>query len=186
MRRFVLLFLAALVLLAAACARTITPAEIERKGTKPYPKQGRAQLVQATSVALKTLGFDVTVSDPNAGKVKTAPKTIQVTAVGSRYSATAYSDSLAWVIDVTPDSSGGSVLRARPRAYRNGVPLDETNLTASYMDRAFRDLFREIEDNIPGYVATTPPAVIPATSASGTSSKTAPETEDAQSKFLPD
>jgi TonB family protein len=129
--------------------RTITPAEIEQRGTKPYPGKSPAQVMKASVVALKTLGFDVVVAD--AGKVKTAPKTIQVSAVGGAYSATAIEDALAWTLDVDA-ASDGSVIHAHPRSYRNGQPLDERNLGYNYMSHAFSDLFKEIDDNLPGGV----------------------------------
>ena len=79
-----------------ACMRTITPDEIAQRGTKPYPGKSPAQVMKASVVALKTLGFDVVAAD--GGKVKTAPKTIQVTAVGGAYSASSYEDALAWTL----------------------------------------------------------------------------------------
>jgi hypothetical protein len=132
-----------------ACMRTITPDEIEQRGTKPYPGKSPAQVMKASVVALKTLGFDVVVAD--GGKVKTAPKTIQVTAVGGAYSASSYEDALAWTLDVDA-ASDGSVIHAHPRSYRNGQPLDERNLSYNYMSHAFSDLFKEIDGNLPGGV----------------------------------
>jgi hypothetical protein len=135
----------------AACMRTITPDEIEQHGTKPYPGKSQAQVMKASVVALKTLGFEVVVADAASGKVKTAPKTIQVSAVGGAYSATAIEDALSWTLDVDA-ASNGSVIHAHPRSYRNGQPLDERNLGYNYMNRAFTDLFKEIDDNLPGGV----------------------------------
>jgi hypothetical protein len=133
----------------SACMRTITPAEIEQRGTKPYPGKGPAQVMKASVVALETLGFKVVVAE--GGKVKTAPKTIQVSAVGGAYSATAIEDALSWTLDIDA-ASDGTVIHAHPRSYRNGQPLDERNLGYNYMSHAFDDLFREIDDNLPGGV----------------------------------
>jgi hypothetical protein len=168
-RRGGLLFVLLSLALLAACMRSMPPAEVEQKGTKEYAGQGGSKVMQATSVALKTLGYDVTLTDAGRGRVKTAPKLIQVTAVGSSYSATAISDSLAWTIDVSA-SSNGSVVHARPQAFRNGLPLDLSNVNAAYLDRSFDALFHEIEDNLPGYVPPAPPASASTSSAAAASS----------------
>jgi ABC-type uncharacterized transport system auxiliary subunit len=151
--------LCAAALLAAptltACLPTITAAEITQLGTRAYPRQSPGQLLKASTVALKTLGFQIAVVDPGALRVKTAPKVQQVHAVGGAYSASTIADSLAWTIDVSVDH-GVAVVHAQPRAFRNGLPLDETNITATYMERAFDQLFREIEENLPGYVRAAP------------------------------
>lgn len=131
---------------ATGCMRTITPAEIQQLGTKPYPGQSRSSVARAAVAALKALGFEV-VADQTAPRIRTAPKLIQVIATGSAYSATTISDALAWSVEVTADGKG-CVLHAEPRAYRNSQPLDDTEMGYDYMDRAFKDLFREIDDNL--------------------------------------
>jgi hypothetical protein len=130
------------------CLRTITPAEIRQLGTKPFPGHGRIQVAKASVAALKVLGFQV-VADHTAPRIRTAPKLIQVYAAGTAYSVTTTSDALAWSIEVTQDAKG-SLVHAEPRAYRNGQPLDFDQVGYDYMDRAFTELYREIDDNLKG------------------------------------
>jgi hypothetical protein len=165
--------------LVGCTQRTVTPAELEKNGTRPYAGETPAQVMKATVVALKTLGYEVTLADESTGKVKTAPKVVQLHAYGNAYSATGVEDSLAWNIEIA-SAPDGSVIHARPKAYRNGVALDDTNMTASYMDRAFTDLFHEIEDNMPGY--KPPPPVASASAAPSASASSAPP-EKKQSFF---
>jgi hypothetical protein len=143
------------------CPRAITPAEIDRNGTKTYYGRDAGQVVHATVSALKTLGYEVVVADVAGGKVKTAPKLVQVTAVGNAYSATALQDSLAWSIEFVK-ASDGTVVRLHPRFFRNGQPIDESMINADPMNKAFADLFREIDDNLPAGGAK--PATTPSTS----------------------
>ncbi|GAC1361134.1 MAG: hypothetical protein NVSMB47_13570 [Polyangiales bacterium] len=141
--------------LLTGCPRTITPAEIEQHGTRPYPTKSRAQVVKASAAALQTLGFEVVVVDEQHGWVKTAPKVMQTHAVGNAYGATAIQDSLAWTLEI--DAAGsGALVHAHPRAYRNGQSLDERNMLAAYMERAFNDLFREIDSNLSGHYLAAP------------------------------
>jgi hypothetical protein len=133
----------------AGCARPLTAADIEEHGTKPFPGRSPAQVVRASTVALRTLGYEVVVADAASGRIKTAPKLMQVYAVGSRYSATTVANALAWTIDITP-ARGGAVVHAHPRAYANGALQDDGVMNAEYMEKAFADLFREIESNLPG------------------------------------
>lgn len=134
---------------SAGCApRTITPAEIERNGTKTYYGRDAGQVTRATVTALQTLGYEVVVADVAGGKVKTSPKVVAVHAIGNKYSATALQDSLAWTIDLVK-ASDGTVVSLHPRFFRNGQPVDESQISADPMNKAFADLFREIDDNLP-------------------------------------
>jgi hypothetical protein len=148
----VLVLVGALFVVAATttgCARPLTEADIEEHGTKSFPGRSPAQVVRASTIALKTLGYEVVVADAASGRIKTAPKLMQVYAVGSHYSATAVANSLAWTIDITA-GRGGAVAHAHPRAYANGALQDDSMMNAEYMEKAFADLFREIESNLPG------------------------------------
>lgn len=134
--------------LVVGCGRTITPAEIDQYGTRAYRGPTKAQTVKATSIALASLGYEVVVADGTSGVVKTSPKVVQTHAYGSQYSATSIQDSLAWSVQIT-STPNGSLVRAKPRAYRNGQPLDDNQMMASYMQKAFASLFAEIETNLP-------------------------------------
>ena len=132
----------------AGCPRTITPAEVEQYGTRAYKGPNKAQTVVATSLALRTLGYEVVLADADGGVIKTAPKVVQVHAVGSKYSSSSIEDALAWTVTITT-TPNGSLVRAEPRPYRNGQPLEKTQLIESTMHRAFDALFAEIESDLP-------------------------------------
>ena len=139
------------------CPRAITPAEIDHNGTKTFYGRDAGQVVRATVAALRTLGYDVTVADVGSGKVKTAPKLVVVHAVGNSYGATALRDELAWSIDFVR-ASDGTVVRLTPRFFRNGQPLDNSQISADPLNKAFADLFREIDSNLPGGAPLNAPA----------------------------
>ena len=141
------------------CPRAITPAEIDRNGTKTFYGRSPGQVANATIAALRTLGYEVTVADVSGGKLKTAPKLVVVHAVGNSYGATAYRDELAWSIELVK-ASDGTVVRLTPRFFRNGQPLDNSMVSADPLNKAFADLFREIDSNLPGGggAVTTPTA----------------------------
>lgn len=131
------------------CARSLTAADIQEHGTRRFAGHAQREVTGASIAALRTLGFDVAVADQNGGHVKSAPKLLQVYAVGGPYSATALRDELAWSIDVS-SAPDGVLVYARPRAFRNGQAMDDSEMNADYMERAFADLFREIESNLSG------------------------------------
>jgi hypothetical protein len=79
--------------------------------------------------------------------VNTTPKLLQVTVVGSRTAARTMGDALAWTLELDASGSDAVVVRAVPRAFRNGQQLPDSEMNGDYMERAFTDLFREIEDN---------------------------------------
>jgi hypothetical protein len=161
------------------CARTITPAEIDRNGTKTFHGREAGQVVRATVAALRTLGYEVVVADVAGGKVKTAPKLVTVHAVGNQYHATAMADSLAWSIDFVK-ATDGTVVRLHPRMYRNGQPIDETMINADPMNKAFADLFKEIDENLPGGASVDP--VTPTTTSTTSTTSTTKKAEAKASK----
>src|SRR5580704_13151834 len=110
-RRFGLRSLAlfALGLLAAALVgcRLITPAELEQFGTHQYEGRSRGQVMHATLAALRAQGYAIASVDEDAGRVKTSPKVVSVTAASTGYgTAAAMASELAWTIDVEGRSSG--------------------------------------------------------------------------------
>jgi hypothetical protein len=138
------LALAGSATLATGCMAA-TAAEIARMDTHAYPGRSPAQVQHAVEVALKTQGF--TIVDETGGRIKTAPKVLAFNASGSRYTATAVDASLGWVIDVTSTSDGARV-HAEMRPSQGGRALQPTDVTASYAEGLYGDLYREIDSNL--------------------------------------
>lgn len=132
----------------SGCGRTVTPAELAEQGTRSYPGQASKQVFRATNVALKTLGYNVVVADEASGRLKTAPKVVMVRAYGNSTSATAVESSLGWSLEVS-DAKDGASVHAEPHPFQNGQSLEATQMSATYVERAFNDLFKEIDSNLP-------------------------------------
>jgi hypothetical protein len=132
----------------------LTPAQLAQRGTRRYPNLTREQATKASAAALATLGFEVTVTDVSAGVVRTAPKVIQVSAVGGYGYASAIEDGLAWSVHV--DSAGkDAVVHCTPRAFRNGTEMHDPNVwVAEAIDDKFRDFWHELDGDLhePGEV----------------------------------
>jgi hypothetical protein len=146
LRRFVLVcsLLLTSPVWGSACARTLTPAEVEALGHHNYPKHAPAQVLDASVVALRTMGFEVVVAE--GGTVKTAPKPIMVTASGGGGVAYAASNDMAW--DLTFESAGdGTKVHAVPRMISAGTSYDGP-VQADYIEKAMADLFKEIQSNL--------------------------------------
>ena len=139
------------------------PAEMQQRGTRSFPGVTREKAVEASAVALESLGYKVTQRSADAGLVKTAPLEIFVEAhteteversvitdrvSGAQSTTTAQRDALAWTLRVTPSGDGVTIL-ATPRAYRNGDAIDDPNaFVAEIMDPKFAGLWREVGDSM--------------------------------------
>lgn len=99
--------------------------------------------MQSTVTALKILGYEVVTADP---RIRTSPKAVSTMAAGSAYSATTYTEAVAWDIDVQSDAQGASVL-AECRASLNGQPMEQVYL--KWAEPNFKQLFKEIDANMP-------------------------------------
>jgi hypothetical protein len=163
-----LLLLAAAPIALAACGRSVTAAELGQWDTRTYKGATAPQLQHATSVALRTMGF--TIVDESGGRIKTAPKVVVVSAAGSRYSAVAVDNSLAWAIEISPAREGATI-HASIRPSQGGVSLQPTAVNVNYVEAWYRDLYREIENNLNGASGTAPTATTTPTSASVVGSK---------------
>jgi hypothetical protein len=128
------------------CGRTITADQVKALGKRAYAGRSRDELVEASSIALKTLGYEVVVADKESGMVKTAPKPLVATASGNANTAVAVTNDLAWMIEVTAEGDGVAV-QATPRASSGGQSYDGP-YNADYMEKAIVDLFKEIESNL--------------------------------------
>jgi hypothetical protein len=144
---------------------TVTPADLERNGTKVYPEQDSKRVVKASALALRTLGYEVVLEDVASGRIKTAPKVVQVIAVGSSYTARAYANELAWSLEIN-GAGERTVIKAIPRASTNGQPIDMSSVNASYMEQLFATLWSEIDSNL-GRSGSSPSAHAPKTPPSG-------------------
>jgi hypothetical protein len=142
-----LVLAAALATLAPACVsyHPLTPAELSLRGTHRYPGVARERATDACAVALATLGYQVTLKEPESGVIKTAPKVIMVSATGGPGYANATEDGLAWSVDVEQAGSD-SVVHATPRGFRNGTEMHEENMwVAEAIDGKFDDLWHEVD-----------------------------------------
>jgi hypothetical protein len=141
---------AALAIAVVACVHftPLSDAQLVERGTHRYAGFDRAKLTEACAAALATLGFKVTVKDPDKGLVKTSPQTIMVSATGGPGYANTTDDGLAWAIAV--EASGADVVvHAAPRGFRNGSEVREDGMwVAEVMDAKFKDLWREVDDTI--------------------------------------
>ncbi len=123
--------------------KVATAADLKRLGTKAYPGHTREEVMQSTVTALKILGYEVVTADP---RIRTSPKAVSTMAAGSAYSATTYTEAVAWDIDVQSDAQGASVL-AECRASLNGQPMEQVYL--KWAEPNFKQLFKEIDANMP-------------------------------------
>jgi hypothetical protein len=135
------------------CMRPATAAELQDWGTRTYAGTTKAAAFKATWAAVRSLGYDVATVDKNAGQLHTAPKVVAVTVVGNQYAAQANESAIAWDLDVT-SSAAGIVVHATPRGYSGGQSVPQSQMSASYLQRAFETLFSEIERDM----GVVPPA----------------------------
>lgn len=132
---------------------TMTPAEVKAAGTRSLPGHHKAEVVKATSLALRSLGYQVIAEDGNAGRVKTAPKPMVIHAVGGGGYATAVTSEIAWDVEIEGEA-GGARVRAMPRAISAGQ-IYEGNWDAAYATKAIDNVYSEIQANLGGVTRTT-------------------------------
>ncbi|MGQ0508823.1 MAG: hypothetical protein ACT4TC_26275 [Myxococcaceae bacterium] len=140
----------------------LKPADLEARGTRTFSNVTSEKAVEASAVALSTLGYQVTQKSKEAGVVKTAPQDILVTQKtettvdrtplantvrGATSSSTQTRDGLAWTLRISGAGDGVKIV-ALPRAYRNGSELVEDAFVAEVMDPRFNALWREIEGSM--------------------------------------
>lgn len=148
MKSLNVLFLVAISLFGCVHYTNLTKAQLEERGTRRYANVTREQVTEASAIALETLGYRVTLKQPETGVVKTQPKTILVSATGSRTYAQATEDQLAWAVNIEPSGSD-VVLHALPRGFRNGTEQKEDGIwVAEMIDTKFRDLLNEITSTL--------------------------------------
>jgi hypothetical protein len=148
MRSFVLCCFLALVVPACGHYTVLSPAQLTERGTHRYGNTSREKATEACATALSTLGYKVTVKQPESGIVKTAPASMMTSATGGAGYANVTEDGLAWSLVVEPSGSD-VVIHAKPRGFRNGSEMqDEGMWVAEVMDGKFGDLWREIDGTL--------------------------------------
>lgn len=129
------------------------PAEVRATGTRSLPGHRKAEVLKATSLALRSLGHQVIAEDVSSGRVRTAPKAMVIHAVGGGGTAMAVSNEIAW--DGAVDGEDGGVrVRATPRAISAGQ-VYEGNWDAAYATEAIDDVYRDIQANLGSVTRTT-------------------------------
>ena len=117
-------------------------ADLKRLGTRDYPDRKPEEVTQGVVTALKVLGYEVVTTQP---RIRTAPKAVATSAYGYGGTAQAFTESVAWDIDVESRGSG-TVLHAQARASVNGEPMEQVYL--SWAERSFGELMTEIDASL--------------------------------------
>ena len=152
---------ALLLVVVSSCAHSphytaYTAPQLAAKGTHQVAGKDVAATVEALVVSLTTLGYRVTLKDPERGIVKTSAKPMMTSsttvATGSQYSATASSevveDGLAWALQVEASGSD-AVVHATPRGFRNGSEMHAEGMwVPEVMDPKFLDLWSELDSTL--------------------------------------
>jgi hypothetical protein len=133
---------------SASCAMPLSPADLARNENHAYPGRSKGQVFRATATALRSLGYQLVVSDEGSGLIKTAPKVMTAVAYGNAYGAVATENSIGWTIGVTP-IEGGVGLHADPRGYSGGQAVAADQMNGAYMEKLFGTLYGEIDTNLP-------------------------------------
>jgi hypothetical protein len=126
--------------------RTLTPAELAQHEQRVY-SASVAIGMQAATVALRSLGFEITMSDATTGMIKTAPRDIGSSAVAGGGAAVSFRDELAWVVTVTQQANTIRV-RAVPHAYTNGNEVDPAQVPADAIEPKFTALWNELDQDM--------------------------------------
>ncbi len=141
-------FAVSLAVAAPACIHytPLTSAELQQRGTHRYANTTKARATDAASKALSTLGFNVTVEEPEKGVIKTSPQRMGASASGGNGYAYVTEESFSWSI-VVESSGDDAVVRATPHGFRNGSEVrDEGIWVGQIIDPKFQDLWREMDD----------------------------------------
>jgi hypothetical protein len=133
----------------SGCAVPLTAAELNQAENHAYPGHSRGQVYKATTTALRSLGYEITMNDEGAGRIKTAPKLLSATAHGNSSVAVAQENTVAWNIDVT-SAAGGAALHAEPRGYSGGRTVPASQFNGQYFKGLFATLYGEIDSDLPG------------------------------------
>lgn len=111
--------LCAALAVAPACVgpqgAAMTPAEVQTHGTHRFAAPP-ARVFAATVTALELEGYEVALSRPDEGRIKTNRKVVRADAVGNQYAVTAVEIARQYEITVEKDGDGAKVT-ATPRVF---------------------------------------------------------------------
>jgi hypothetical protein len=146
-------FLIAIVALTACVSvmrpRMLTASELAQRGTRVYSTDATTAM-RAATVALQSLGFEITISDSASGTIKTAPRDIMMAASGGAL----YRDELAWTLTISSHASGIQVV-ATPQVYTNGTKLELTQVPADAIEPKFTTLWNELDADMKQLAASS-------------------------------
>lgn len=155
---FRMALLAASFLSMASCGPPTAPMtanEIATRGTRSF-ESSRERVFAATVGALKTLGYEIAVSDAGAGIVKTAPKNLGAIATGGLGYAALTVYAHAYAVRVS-ESNGLTVIEATPRIFQNSIDVSTGPWVLEGPGGQYSEwdkLFQEVASNL----GTSPPA----------------------------
>src|SRR5688500_7059900 len=140
--------------------KMMTPADFDAFGVRSYQGVSKESAIEASTSALKTLGFEVTVADRASGMVKTAPRYLMTsssaTASGTHAVSTSHGHELAWTIEIEGDA-GSSKVRATPRAFMDGQQLPGDQIPIQAIKPKYDDLWRELSEAMRVARSAAPP-----------------------------
>jgi hypothetical protein len=129
----------------------LTPAELAQRSTRDFGRVSADTAFRSATIALKTLGYEITSADAASGTIKTAPREIMTStsAVGGDYTAVASTtrDELAWTLQVSPNGDGARIV-ATPRPFSGGNEVPVSMLPAAAIDPKFAALWKEIRASL--------------------------------------
>lgn len=152
--------LSSLLLLCAALAVTpacgprgaaLTPAEVQAHGTHRFAAPP-GRVFAATVTALKLEGYEVALSRPEEGSIKTNRKVVRADAVGNQYAVTAVEIARQYEITVEADGDGGTKVTATPRVFVGEAEVSDQavwQLEGPAGERTlWKRLFEEIDETL--------------------------------------
>lgn len=115
-----MVLLCAALAVAPACmgaqGAAMTPAEVQTHGTHRFDAPP-GRVFAATLEALKLEGYEVALSRPEEGRIKTNRKVVRADAVGNQYAVTAVEIARQYEITVESDGAAGTKVTATPRVF---------------------------------------------------------------------
>lgn len=150
MRRSSFLLLAVVPLLGGACAsgQYLTRSEIESHGTRVYAVESRA-LADAAARTLQVMGYEVALSDPERGLVKTGRKLIRAQAIGGPGGAQSSGIYRQYQIAISPAGEAGSRIEVTPSVFVGERDMSREDVWVIEGPEGERqlwdDYFRELE-----------------------------------------
>jgi hypothetical protein len=122
------------------CSATLSQAELAQAGSRRFTA-ARGKVVEASARALKSMGYEIVLADPGAGRVTTNRKVIG--AQGSSHQATFVY--LQYTISVKDTDAQTSVATAVPTVYGGEEDITDRGFDIAQLRRNWNDLFKQIE-----------------------------------------